>query len=71
MEKVSLTPIGFISSPYKEKFAIPRQPGLVSAAKGIVALTEDYNNPHTVQGLSQYSHIWLHSRLIFLFEMRP
>ncbi|WP_448549899.1 tRNA (N6-threonylcarbamoyladenosine(37)-N6)-methyltransferase TrmO [Thalassotalea fusca] len=59
MTSFSITPIGLISTPYKEKFAIPRQPGLVSSAKGKVRLIGEYNNPHMVQGLDQYSHIWL------------
>ena len=59
MNSVSIAPIGIISSPYKEKFAIPRQPGLVDAAKGVITLLGEYNNPHMVQGIEQYSHIWL------------
>ena len=31
--KVKFNIIGQVNSPYKEKFAIPRQPGLVNAAK--------------------------------------
>jgi len=59
MTSFSVTPIGVVSSPYKEKFAIPRQPGLVSAAKGVIKLIGEFNNPHMVQDLEQYSHIWL------------
>lgn len=36
--------IGQVNSPYKEKFAIPRQPGLVSAAKGSITLLNEANN---------------------------
>jgi len=34
----SIDPIGFIESPYKEKFAVPRQPRLVPAATARVKL---------------------------------
>ena len=56
--------IGRVSSPYKEKFAIPRQPGVVTAAKGKITLLASANNTELVRGLEQFSHIWL----IFIFH---
>jgi tRNA-Thr(GGU) m(6)t(6)A37 methyltransferase TsaA len=56
--------IGHVNSPYKEKFAIPRQPGLVSSAKGTITLSGDANNPELVRELAQFSHIWL----LFVFH---
>jgi len=64
IEKVSFDVIGKVNSPYKEKFAIPRQPGLVSAAKGSITLLNDINVAETVRGLEQFSHIWL----LFIFH---
>jgi len=61
---ITLRPIGIVNSPYKEKFAIPRQPGLVNAAKGTVRLLGDVNNSDSVRELEQFSHIWL----IFVFH---
>ncbi len=61
---ISLSPIGLVNSPYKEKFAIPRQPGLVSSAKGIVKLLGAVNNIDSVRELEQFSHIWL----LFIFH---
>lgn len=58
MQSLDFTPIGFISSCYKEKFAIPRQPGLVSAAKSELIL-EGIFNKESVRGLEGFSHIWL------------
>lgn len=55
----SLTPVGIIESPFKEKFAIPRQPGIVSAAKGRVVLQSPFDHPDTVRGIDQFSHLWL------------
>lgn len=52
-------PIGFIRSPYKEKFGIPRQPGLVKEARGELQFVEPYNRPEAVVGLEGYSHVWL------------
>jgi tRNA (adenine37-N6)-methyltransferase len=56
--------IGRVSSPYKEKFAIPRQPGLVTAATGKITLLNHANNLELVRGLEQFSHIWL----LFVFH---
>jgi len=61
---ITLNPIGIVNSPYKEKFAIPRQPGLVNAAKGYVQLTGAANNIDAVRELKQFSHIWL----LFVFH---
>lgn len=60
----SLEPIGLIHSCFKEKFGIPRQPGLAPEAKAILALYPPYNAPEAVTGLDQFSHIWL----IFIFH---
>ncbi|QBG34716.1 tRNA (N6-threonylcarbamoyladenosine(37)-N6)-methyltransferase TrmO [Litorilituus sediminis] len=63
-DSIAITPIAYIESPYKEKFAIPRQPGLASAAKGKVILCNEANDPQMVRELAQYSHIWL----LFVFH---
>jgi len=63
-DSVNLTVIGTIDSPYKEKFAIPRQPGIVTAAQGQLRLTGAANNLDLVRGLEQFSHIWL----LFVFH---
>ncbi|GIU47959.1 tRNA (N6-threonylcarbamoyladenosine(37)-N6)-methyltransferase TrmO [Shewanella algidipiscicola] len=51
--------VAICHTPYKQKFGIPRQPGLVSAARGFVELQPPFNHIDTVRGLEQYSHIWL------------
>lgn len=60
----SLTPIGHIQSPFKEKFAVPRQPGLAPSAIASIVLENDANNPDTVRGIEQFSHLWI----LFLFN---
>jgi len=52
-------PIGIIHSCFKEKFAAPRQPGLVPAALAQIELHSPYNQADTVAGLEAFSHIWL------------
>lgn len=55
--------IGWIESPYKEKFGTPRQPGLVDAPMGAVLLREDLNTD-ALDGIKDYSHAWL----VFVFH---
>jgi tRNA-Thr(GGU) m(6)t(6)A37 methyltransferase TsaA len=57
-------PIGFVRSCFKEKFAIPRQPQLAPAARGVLELVAPFNTGEAVQGLEQVSHVWL----LFLFH---
>jgi tRNA (adenine37-N6)-methyltransferase len=52
-------PIGFIRSPFKEKFGIPRQPGLVPEIRAQLELVPPFNQPEAVAELEGYSHIWI------------
>ncbi len=55
----SFEPIAHIESCFKEKFGIPRQPGLVGEAVARIKLVSPYCQPESVKGLEQYSHIWV------------
>lgn len=59
MSQFSFNTIGLIRSPYKEKFAIPRQPGLVEDGGGELELIAPYNQPESVRGLEEFSHLWI------------
>ena len=54
-----LKPIGYIQSPFKEKFGIPRQPGLAPHAKAVLALVHPFNRVESVRGLDEFTHIWI------------
>ncbi|MGD8173240.1 tRNA (N6-threonylcarbamoyladenosine(37)-N6)-methyltransferase TrmO [Vibrio sp. TRT 21S02] len=60
----SIDPIGTVESPYKEKFAVPRQPRLVPAATARIKLLGAANCLEAVRGIEQFSHVWL----LFLFD---
>ncbi|OEO23836.1 tRNA (N6-threonylcarbamoyladenosine(37)-N6)-methyltransferase TrmO [Pseudomonas sp. J237] len=60
----SVSPIGFVRSCFKEKFAIPRQPQLAPAARGVLELVAPFDQPEAIQGLEQVSHVWL----LFVFH---
>jgi tRNA-Thr(GGU) m(6)t(6)A37 methyltransferase TsaA len=62
--QITFNYIGRVNSPYKEKFAIPRQPGLVSAAKGSIFLIDNANNEELLRGIEQFSHLWV----LFIFH---
>jgi tRNA-Thr(GGU) m(6)t(6)A37 methyltransferase TsaA len=56
--------IGYIESPYKQKFAIPRQPGLIPEATGKLRLQAPYASETMVRGIEAFSHLWL----VFVFH---
>ncbi|MCF5733525.1 tRNA (N6-threonylcarbamoyladenosine(37)-N6)-methyltransferase TrmO [Pseudomonas syringae] len=60
----NVSPVGFVRSCFKEKFAIPRQPQLAPAARGVLELLAPFDQGEAVQGLEQVSHVWL----LFLFH---
>jgi tRNA-Thr(GGU) m(6)t(6)A37 methyltransferase TsaA len=51
--------IGRIESCYKEKFAIPRQPGLAPSARAVLHMLPPFDQPDAVRGLEAFSHVWL------------
>ena len=55
--------IGIIHSLFKEKFSIPRQPGLTSIESKI-ELIAPFNRKESLTGLSEFSHIWI----LFIFH---
>jgi tRNA-Thr(GGU) m(6)t(6)A37 methyltransferase TsaA len=58
VDNFTLKPIGIVHSPYKEKFGIPRQPGLVNITSRVEILPP-YNIPDAFDGLEEFSHIWV------------
>ena len=56
---INLEAIGTIRTPYKEKFAVPRQPSLVRHAKGFIELHAPYDDINCLRGIEQFSHLWL------------
>ncbi len=59
MSAFQFAQIGVIRSPYKEKFAVPRQPGLVKHGGGELHLVAPYNQADAVRGLESFSHLWI------------
>jgi len=57
-------PIGVCRSPYTDKFGIPRQPRLVTAAEADILLLPPYDREEAFSALDGFSHVWL----LFLFH---
>ena len=56
---MEITPIATFHSPFKEKFGIPRQSGIVSALEGTIVLEPQFSNHDSVRGLDEFDYIWL------------
>ncbi|MBU0681676.1 MAG: tRNA (N6-threonylcarbamoyladenosine(37)-N6)-methyltransferase TrmO [Proteobacteria bacterium] len=59
-----MEPIAIIRSCFTDKFGIPRQPGLVPASTARLEMLPPYSRPEAVEGLAEFSHIWV----FFLFH---
>ena len=51
--------IGVVHSPFKEKFGTPRQPGLIEKVFASIELLAPYDQEEALQGIEQFSHLWL------------
>jgi len=58
MTELKMPIIGYMKSPYKEKFGIPRQPNLVQV-ESYIEMVEPYNDLTAFEGIEKFSHLWL------------
>ena len=63
MKQYNFNTIATVRSCYKEKFGIPRQPGLV-ASPAIIEFDEAYSEDEAFRELETFSHIWV----VFVFH---
>jgi tRNA-Thr(GGU) m(6)t(6)A37 methyltransferase TsaA len=63
-EVFEFEPIGYVRSPFKDKFGIPRQPGLASQAKGVIKIHGDPDLKTALRSLEEFSHLWI----VFVFH---
>lgn len=61
---MNIRPIGIIHSCFKEKFGIPRQPGMVKSATATLELLPPYNVEEALRGIEEFSHLWI----VFVFH---
>jgi len=55
----ALNVIATLRTCYTDKFGVPRQSGLVSAAWGVVEFEPAYRRVEAVRGIEEFSHLWL------------
>ncbi|EEH67420.1 MULTISPECIES: tRNA (N6-threonylcarbamoyladenosine(37)-N6)-methyltransferase TrmO [Acinetobacter] len=58
IDAVTMPIIGYMHSPYREKFGIPRQPNLVEV-ECFIEMVDPYNDLLAFDGLENFSHLWL------------
>lgn len=58
-DQKSLTEIGVVHSPFKEKFGLPRQAALIKSCSAELELFSPFNTTEYVKGLDDFSDIWL------------
>lgn len=56
--------IGLVKSPYKEKFAVPRQPGLANSIVSVIEFFDAFAAPDFFTDIDEHSHLWV----LFLFH---
>lgn len=54
MEKIAL-----IKSPYKQKFGIPRQSGVIESIHSYLQFEKGYDVEDAIMGLDDFSHLWV------------
>lgn len=74
-ETWTIRPIGVVRSVYRDKFGIPRQPGLSPSARAVVELDEAVCPGAALRGLEGFSHVWVvfgfHAAHDERFTVRP
>jgi tRNA-Thr(GGU) m(6)t(6)A37 methyltransferase TsaA len=55
---MKIEPIGWMQTCFTEKFGVPRQSGMVPAARGVIRLLPSFG-ADSVLHLSEFSHIWV------------
>lgn len=59
MEEVMMSPIATFHSPFKTKFGIPRQAGVVSELPGSIVFEKPYRSADAIRGLEDFDYVWL------------
>ncbi|XP_045518971.1 tRNA (adenine(37)-N6)-methyltransferase-like isoform X1 [Pieris brassicae] len=58
-EDISYSPIGYIETTFGNKQAVPRQPSVLSYAKGVVVINTDTFNNNEMSGLEKFTYMWI------------
>lgn len=64
-QQLTLGAIGHIRSEFREKFGVPKQPGLAPALRAVLELEGEWSHETCLKGLEDCSHLWV----IFQFHL--
>lgn len=56
---ITITPIAYVQSDFKEKFGIPRQSGRAPALTAKIVFLPAFKSPDFFRGLEGFSHVWV------------
>lgn len=56
--------IGVVRTPFKDRFGVPRQPGLAAQAKGVIKINPDPDLKTALRSLEEFTHLWI----VFVFH---
>lgn len=56
---MEIRPVAYFESPFKSKFGIPRQSGLVSELRGKIVFEPEYRSSDALRGLEGFDYLWL------------
>ena len=59
MYKKTIEPVAIMHTGFGEKFGIPRQSGLVPEAAGQIVFEPKYQNPDSLRGIEEFTHLWI------------
>ncbi len=63
-EVFEFSAIGVVRTPFKDRFGVPRQPGLAAQAKGVIKINPDPDLKTALRSLEEFTHIWI----VFVFH---
>lgn len=56
---MTIEPIAIFRSPFKSKFGVPKQSGLVAELEGEIVFVPAYRNADALRGLEEFDYLWL------------
>lgn len=56
---LTIEPVAYIETDFKEKFGIPRQSGRVPSLRGRIVFLPPYRTPDALREIEGFSHLWL------------
>ena len=56
---MEIKPIAHFRSPFKSKFGVPKQAGLVAELEGEVVFEPEYRNADALRGIEGFDYLWL------------